>query len=581
MSSSPFNADEIVIQGVPAASGIAVGKAYVHKKVMPIIDAKRIDEEMVPVQLKLFQNAQKNLSNHWELLLQKEASKVSKAILTAQIEIISDPELTNQVEDLIKTEYHTAQQAIHKAFNKYIDLLAETGSNVMRDRMIDLTDIRDRLIETATGEENVLQTKQGDILIAREISPREVIQLSHQNVKGFVMEQGGHTSHAAIMARSMGIPAVVGAKGVIDKVKGNTSVYINGENGRVAINPADEKWEEAQKWEAERPGALERKVTLCKKPSCTADGQDFTIRANIEFPEELENARRFCAKGIGLLRTESKYMDQEEFGTIEEQVEFYENIAAETEDYPVVIRLFDVGGDKFQGAEVKENNPFLGWRGIRMLLDQRELLHRQLKAILKVANRYPGKIKILVPMVSVMDEITAVKEEIEKCRREMKEEGHTVDAEIPVGMMVEIPSAALQASYFAPKVDFLSIGTNDLTQYLLAVDRGNALISELYDQNHPAAWKVINHVIEVAQKHDTEVEVCGELASYPVAAACLVGMGARSLSMSPVSIPAVKKILRQNYLDEMQELAEKVLECEELEEVKSLFNNWQNNLTHV
>lgn len=580
-NSTESHSDEVIIQGVPASPGMAVGTVARHRRRVPDVDASHIEPDMIPRQLEVFRAARRALQQHWKGLMAQAESEDSRAILAAQVEIVDDPELTARIESYIEDEQQGAQQAIDKAFNTYIRLLSESDNDRMKDRLIDLTDIRDRLLEEAgTGPSAGPDGADGDIVVAEELSPREVIQLSHRDIRGIVMEKGGHTSHAAIIARSVAIPAVVGAKGAAGRLSDGDTVCINGESGLVIINPSEETCTQAEGMNTGRADSMEEKVALCSKPSQTSDGEPFTLRANIEFPEEMQHVEQFGADGIGLLRTESIYMDCRDFGSRDKQVELYDTIAGGIDPHPVTIRLFDVGGDKFRGEEVTENNPFLGWRGIRMLLDERELLTEQLKAILTVAGRYPDRLRILVPMVSTVGEVREVRRELERCRRELQQEGVSVDAELPLGIMVEIPSTAIQAPHFAGEVDFFSIGTNDLTQYLLAVDRGNALISGLYDQQHPALWKVISHIVKAARRHDIGVELCGELGSYPVAAACLMGLGVRQLSMSPVNIPYVKKMLVQNSYADMQQLAEQVLLADEVDEVRDLFTNWKKSIIH-
>jgi phosphotransferase system enzyme I (PtsI) len=571
--------EEIIINGVPASPGTVMGKAYLQNNAAPAVESERIEEVHISDHLNQFENACESLRGEWTKLHEQVQNDETKTIIAAQMEIIADPELAAQVKAYIKNDRFGARRSIKLAFAGYMELLAESGSKRMEGRMVDLADIRDRLMEAADPQKKEDASETGDILVAREITPREVIQLSHQQVKGFVMEQGGHTSHAAIIARSMGIPAVVGAKGTTRHINETTMVCLNGEQGLVIINPTSDGCEQARVLNEGKTDSLEEKIAICSRPSRTKDDRPFIIRANVEFPEELRHAEQFGAQGVGLLRTESIYLEQQAFGSAENQIPLYEEIAEKTGDHPLTIRLFDVGGDKFRESDVKENNPFLGWRGIRMLLDKRELLREQLKAILTVAHNHPGRIKILLPMVSTIEEVNEVKKEIENCRQHLYGQEDAGQA-VPVGMMVEIPSAAIHADQFAEHVDFFSIGTNDLTQYLLAVDRGNAFISGLYDQQHPAIWKVIDHVVRAAAKRNIEVEVCGELASYPVAAACLLGMGVGTLSMSPVSIPPVKKVLLRNSFAAMEALAEQVLLCENPEEVKSLFADWASSRHH-
>jgi phosphotransferase system enzyme I (PtsI) len=365
----------------------------------------------------------------------------------------------------------------------------------------------------------------------------------------------------------------MGVKGAAKNINGDTTIFVDGEEGIVRINPSDERYDQV-KGNGQAASAPEQRDEICSRPSFTSDGHPFAIRANVEIPNDLHRLDQCHAEGIGLLRTETIFPEQSTSGSVQEQIVFYEAFLQETGDDPVTIRLFDAGGDKVQQLEIAEDNPFLGWRGIRLLLDERDILRDQLKAVLTVAGRYPGRVKLLIPMVSAVWEVEELQYEIEACRQKMTDEGQPVDEAMPLGIMVEIPAVALQASHFAPKVDFFSIGTNDLTQYILAVDRGNAFISGLYDQRHPAVWKMIHYLFSAAQSAHTDVEICGELASDPAAAACLIGMGASGVSMTLVNIPSVKKILTEHSYKEMKKLAEDVLLCEDLEDVETLFNNF-------
>ncbi len=299
------------------------------------------------------------------------------------------------------------------------------------------------------------------------------------------------------------------------------------------------------------------------------------MQANIEFAEELTLAQKYHAQGVGLLRTESIYLSREDFENIDSQVAFYSSILKVTKPHTATIRLFDVGGDKFFEKDDREQNPFLGWRGIRMLLDQPSLLKNQLRAILQTAAKYPGRVQLLVPMVSTIEEVKKVRTLIAEVQDELKNEGIGIDPDVPLGLMVEVPSVALQADAFAKYADFLSIGTNDLTQYALAVDRGNERISVLYDQRHPAIWKLIKNTADGAQSKNIPISICGELASDPIAACCLMGMGIDILSMNAVVLPSVKQMLRSRTYVDMQQLANKVLQCETLEEVNDIFSSWE------
>ena len=570
--------DEILIQGVPASPGVAMGQAFVYTKKLPEVETDRIGKHLVSDEVTAFHSARAKLRSEWKKLLEKEEDSQSQAIISAQIEIIGDPDLASQIEEFIKDKQHRAQHAIMKAFKQYIDRLADSGTAVLADRLIDLSDIRDQLVEAIGSERPLLASKNGDILVAAEISPREVIQLSHQNIKGFVMEQGGSTSHAAIIARSVGIPAVVGAKGIMEKIEEEATICLDGQLGLVSLHPSAHTRKRVKERRARETHTLEEQLKICSKRSATKDGNPFVLRANVEFVEELDNVRQFNAEGVGLLRTESVYLNHEQFGSTKKQAAFYDKVLTRTDSAPVVIRLFDVGGDKFQAVKVTENNPFLGWRGIRMLLDERDILREQLRAVLITSGKHLGRVKLLVPMVGNLKEIRALKQEIQNCREQLLEEGYEVDDDIALGIMVEIPSVAIQAEHFAGEVDFFSIGTNDLTQYILAVDRGNALISKLYNQAHPAMWNLINYITDVAEENNIPVDVCGELAAHPAAAACLLGLGVSSLSMSPINIPSVKQLLLDCTRHDLQRLATDVLASKDVDEINAVFSNWKDRL---
>ncbi len=568
--------EEIFLQGIPTSPGIAIGLAYIFTPKRPKISVNRIEEHIVNDQLTLWQQTRNKLDEEWSQLKGRQTDEKSKNILATHIEIIRDPELSERIKKLIEDKRYAISQAITTAFDEFIDLFTKTGSPVITNRRVDLSDIRDRLIELVDNDNKWNHEKSGEIVVAENISPREIIQLSHQGIKGIVMEQGGSSSHAAIIARSIGIPAVVGAKGATQYIQNDTSICLDGKRGVVIVNPKSATLNRFKKMVRGQTMNLDEKKNICKKLSKTQDGHSFTLRANIEFPEELTHFDQCKAEGIGLLRTESIYLNRDQFGSRQNQQVFYDSILDNTGNEPVTIRLFDVGGDKFQNRNISESNPFLGWRGIRMLLDERELLREQLTAILAAAGKHPGRVKLLLPMVTMLSEIDEVKKEIKSCQRQLIEEGYSVDRDIPLGIMVEIPNVAIQAAHFAKKVDFFSIGTNDLIQYLLAVDRGNVRLSHLYNQNHPAMWQIINKTVNAAHEHKIKVEVCGELASYPVSAACLLGYGVDGLSMTPTSIPHVKQLLTARSFNEMKNLAQRVKLCITPKDVETLFKNWKN-----
>ncbi|HYW35655.1 MAG TPA: phosphoenolpyruvate--protein phosphotransferase [Balneolaceae bacterium] len=579
--SQPTSLEEITIQGVPASPGRVAGKAIVQINEGPDINTSHISDEETAEQIKRFRKASRTLRRRWTRLKKEEKLQASKDILAVQIAVISDPELLKEVQEFIKEDHYSVQGAVKEAFSKYINLLSTAASERMQSRMVDLADIRDSLIKAIEGQKEPSQKNGGDIVVAEELSPREVVELSRSDIKGLVTEKGGDTSHAAIIARSMGIPMVVGVQGITGYIDtdGNTRIFIDGASGLVTINPAEKTYGQLDEHEDSQAPSSSDSEKICRSPSVTSDGRRFTIRANVELADELDRYNHYCADGIGLLRTESIFPTKQEEHSLQRQINFYEQFLQKTNEQVVTIRLFDRSSEQFE-ENLGKDDALLGWRGIRMLLNERTILKDQLMAILTVAGRHPGRVKMLIPMVSCLKEINKIENEILRCQKQLAARSKPVDENIPLGMMIEIPSAAIQTSLFAEKIDFFSVGTNDLTQYLLAVNRGNAFLSDWYDQRHPAVWKIINDVLEGAGQKDKKVEICGELAGYPAAAASLIGMGVSALSISPVGIPQVKSLLTHRSYKEMKSLAKKVLHCEELQEIKALFNNWKRTDTH-
>lgn len=565
---------ELELKGAPASAGSVIGKAIIYKKKEFDIQSSTITKEEVLDHINEFKKARIQMESELQSLQEDSNSDEASDIIDAQIEMVNDPELADNIEKLIKEDLYSAEFAVQRAFDDYIRLMNNSDSPQIRERSIDVSDIRDRLLEYINKENESPGIESGCIVVTNDLSPREVINLTKYQISGIIMDRGGVTSHAAIIARSLGIPAIVGAKNATDSIDKEQKVAMNGDSGKIFVNPSSvtlRRFKETIKENREREEKLSE---VLDKSSETLDGHEFILRANIEFPEELEQVRAVKAAGVGLLRSESLYMGKENFEDLAKQKDFYSSIMEGTGSDPVIIRLFDAGGDKILDEKQKEQNPFLGWRGIRLLLDNRKLLREQLEAILTVAGSYPGRVKILVPMITIVEELGKLNEEIKSVQQKLKSEGVNIDEDVPVGIMVEVPSVALKIDKFSEMVDFLSIGTNDLTQYVLAVDRGNELIADIYDQRHPAVWELINMIAKSATAHDKQITVCGELASDPISAACMLGMGINDLSMAPSKIAGVKSLLVAKSHEEMKTLAEEVLDCSTTAEVNNLFKSW-------
>ncbi len=562
---------EISIKGLSGSNGIAIGSVLVLDKKKRKVQPKKIKSDTILSHLKRYAKSKEKFLNELDDLTENLDNKTA-SILETQKHIASDIEIEKRVNTSIEVDQYSVDFAIYKVFNEFIERLKESGSELFQQRIIDIENIRDRLIDLSCEDEQKLEIEKGAILIVKEISPTDLVTFYEKGVKALVMDKGGVTSHAAIIAQSLNLPCIVSAKEAVNTASSSKHAILDATNGELILDPEKQTLDKFKK-EIRRLQKETKTKDILKKPSFTKDGIEFHLRANIEFTQELNLAKEFGAEGIGLLRTEALLYGGITKKSEAEQDKFYEEILSQTEG-PVVIRLFDVGGDKLNFHTPDEDNPFLGWRGIRMLLDEEEMFRGQLRSILKVAGKYPGQVKILVPMISMVEEIRLVKEKIAQLKSDLVNEKLTVDDSIPLGIMIEVPSAALLADHLAKEVDFFSIGTNDLTQYTLAVDRGNEQICTLYQQNHPSVLKLIKMTYKAAKENKIEISVCGELAGDEIGAACLLGMGITDLSMSPSHLPKVKELLINRSFEDLSRFSKAVLSCSTTAEIKHLYNNW-------
>lgn len=540
-----------VIKGISANSGIAIGKVVCidnkGRKVHPNI----ITESEVEVHLKAFRNGR-------ELLVQELSGMLdyldpsSSAIIETQKQIVLDSEVERRVESIIKDELLSGDYAIYKTFCDFIERLKESGSELFRQRIVDLENLRDRFIDIICKDEQGVTIEKGTILVTKELSPTELVALHSEGLIGLVMERSGVTSHAALIAQSLEIPCIVSAKNATAKAL-NTTGVLDGKEGLLILDPEEELLDTYKAKLQKLKNTQKRLLKNISEPSHTKSGTEFFLSANVEFESELTQLKKYNASNIGLLRTEGLIFSNRI--AFQEQIKFYESVLSSTDGW-VTFRLFDVGGDKLSDKIPEEANPFLGWRGIRMLLDEKHLLETQLKALLICAGKNKGRVKILVPMISVEEEILQLKQVISELQNYLVHSGHAIDEDIALGAMIEVPSAALNAENLAKHLDFMSIGTNDLTQYTMAVDRGNEKICSLYQQYHPSLWKLIKITSEAASKTNTEITVCGELAGNVLGGCGLFGLGIKNLSMISNAIPKVKEELISHSDSEFIELAE-------------------------
>jgi len=545
----------MTISGIGVSPGIAIGKAHVIKKQAVVLTSiLLLNDEEITIAIEKFDNAVAVSVTEVETMMSSHnASQGSEGleILEAHIELLSDPQIREDVMEKIKTERKNVNDAVIEVMQAAVEIFKSMDNDYMSARAADIEDIGNRLVKNLASDiEASHEYEAGTIIIAEDLAPSDAISMDITKIAGFATQIGGKTSHAAIIAKSRGIPAVVGCGVDLKSVQDGDSLILDGQSGCIIINPGKELIENFETKRESWVKELNLLKSLKDTSANTADGTEIHLLANIADSAEMENALEFGAQGSGLFRTEFLFLGRNDFPSEEEQFEFYKAVALKAKGKPVTVRTLDIGGDKqlpyFNFPE--EQNPFLGYRAIRLCLDRKDIFITQLKAILR-ASAF-GKLKIMFPMIATMNEIQAAKAVLKEAMQMLKDQGVSFDNDIKIGIMIEIPSAAVIADLLAKEVDFFSIGTNDLTQYTLAVDRMNEKIKDLYDPFDPGVLRLITNVIEQGHKNQIEVGMCGELAGDPRATLLLLGMGLKEFSMSALSIPVIKnKIIKTNLAD--------------------------------
>lgn len=498
------------------------------------------------------------------------------AIFEGHIMLLEDEELEQEIIALIKDSKMTADAAAHEVVEGQAKALEELDDEYLKERAADVRDIGKRLLMNILGMTIVdLSAIQDEvILVATDLTPSETAQLNLNKVLGFITDLGGRTSHTSIMARSLELPAIVGTSDVTKQVKNGDFLILDAVNNKIYVNPTAEIVEELKAVQNQYVSEKNELVKLKDLPAITLDGHQVEVCANIGTVRDIAGAERNGAEGVGLYRTEFLFMDRDAFPTEEEQFQAYKAVAEGMGSQAVIVRTMDIGGDKdlpYMDLP-KEENPFLGWRAIRICLDRKEILHAQLRAILR-ASAF-GKLRIMFPMVISVEEVRELKAELEMLKTQLREEGKAFDETIEVGVMVETPAAATIARHLAKEVDFFSIGTNDLTQYTLAVDRGNELISHLYNPMSPSVLTLIKQVIDASHAEGKWTGMCGELAGDERATLLLLGMGLDEFSMSSISIPRIKKIIRNSNFEDVKALADEALNQPTAEDLMNVVNKF-------
>jgi len=566
------------IEGIAASPGIAIGKAYLVDSESVAIVKKKIAKEELPLEVARFEEALIKTRSAILKIKKKVTDELGPEhgqIFDAHLLVLEDKSLIEEVISTLRKERYSVEYVFSRVLNKYIKAFKKIDDEYLKERLSDIQDVGKRILNNLLGgyRKALRNLKDKVIIVAYDLSPSDTVLMQKDKIQAFVTDIGGKTSHTAIMARSLEIPAIVGLEKATQKISNNETIIVDGNNGLVIINP-DKKTLEKYKKSKKNITILQRELLKIKDlPAQTKDGHRVQLSANIEFPEELPSVISHGAEGIGLYRTEYFYMNRNDLPSEDEQFEAYKKVAQRLNPHPVVIRTMDLGGDKFisQFQVPREINPFLGWRAIRFSLAQPDIFKTQLRAALRASAH--GNIKIMYPMISGIEELKQANKILEQCKKELINKGVKFNKNLEVGAMIEIPSAAITADVLAKEVNFFSIGTNDLIQYSLAVDRANEKIAYLYNPAHPAVLKLIKYVIEAGHKQYIWVGMCGEMAADPPMALILLGLGLDEFSASPLAVPLVKKIIRSVTLKDAKKIAEEALKLPSGEKIKRFVEN--------
>ena len=568
-----------MISGILASPGIAFGKALLLKEDEIVINRKKITDDQVDQEVQRFLDGRSKAAEQLQAICVKAGETFGEekaAIFEGHIMLLEDEELEQEIIDLIKKDHVTADAAAHSVVEGQAKALEELDDEYLKERAADVRDIGKRLLQNILGLHIVDLSAIADesILVAKDLTPSETAQLNLKKVLGFITDLGGRTSHTSIMARSLELPAIVGTGNVTATVKNGDFLIIDGVNNKIYVNPTDDVQEELKAIQTQYLSEKHELAKLKDLPAITLDGHQVEVCANIGTVRDVAGAERNGAEGVGLYRTEFLFMDRDSLPSEEEQFQAYKAVAEAMGSQAVIVRTMDIGGDKdlpYMNLP-KEENPFLGWRAIRIAMDRKEILHAQLRAILRASSF--GKLRIMFPMIISVEEVRFLKAELEMLKAQLREEGKAFDESIEVGIMVETPASAVIARHLAKEVDFFSIGTNDLTQYTLAVDRGNDLISHLYNPMTPSVLGLIKQVIDASHAEGKWTGMCGELAGDERATLLLLGMGLDEFSMSAISIPSIKKIIRNTNFEDAKALAEQALAQPTAEDLMNLVNKF-------
>jgi len=572
MSDRPQKGEK-TLHGIAVSDGVCRGKILVLHRARHIIARREIAAGEIAAETSRFE---KSLVQTRQQILEVQRKVVENLgakeadIFEAHLLMLEDHALVGEVIRRVNEEKVNAEYAFHVVAERYAEALLAANDEYLRERAADMRDLASRVLDNLLEVKDALDLhhlNEPCILVSHDLSPSTTAQLNKQFVLGFATDIGGKTSHTAIMARSLGIPAIVGLQTATQELDSGDYALLDGYNGTIIVNPTDQTLFEYGQLAKIKASLDEKLREIRSQPAVTLDGQPIHLSANIEDQNDIEAVLASGAEGVGLFRTEFLYINRDSLPTEEEQFKVYREVATALKPNSIIIRTLDLGGDKFAShlQLAKEINPFLGWRAIRFCLAQPELFRAQLRAILRASAE--GNLKMMYPMISGLDELAQANALVEKCKDELRAEGKLFDPNLPIGAMIEIPSAALIARALAQRAKFFSIGSNDLIQYTLAADRTNERVSHLYEPTHPAILQLIKTTVDASHEHGVWTGVCGEIAGDPVLTPLLIGLGVDELSAAPSVVPQVKYIIRRLKLSEARALAEFALQCESPSEI--------------
>jgi phosphotransferase system enzyme I (PtsI) len=554
-------------QGVAASPGIAFAPIHVFSIDTDDVVHYHIDPAHVPDEIARFESGL--IQTRAQILeMQQQIAEAIGAkdagIFDAHLLVVEDQTLIDEVLRRLEAEHCNVEYAFQEVANRYVESLSKIDDPYLRERALDIQDVSRRVIRNLQGKSPrpFLSVNEAHILVAHNLTPSDTATMNREQVRGFALDLGSRTSHTAIMARSLGIPAVVGLHDATEKLETGAPALIDGYHGLLIIHPSEETLREYEELEREKGALAARLTTLRETKSTTRDGRHVVLSANIELPDEVDAVLANGAEGVGLYRTEFLYLNQPALPTEEDQFEIYRRVAQRLAPNPLIIRTLDLGGDKLSdNIEIgDELNPFLGWRAIRFCLENLGIFKTQLRAILRASTG--ANVKIMFPMISGLGEAQRGLEIVEECKAELRGEGHAFDENLEVGIMVEVPSAAILADRIAKQVDFFSIGTNDLIQYAVAIDRTNERVAHLYEPSHPSVVRLLKMVTDAAHANDIWVGVCGEMAGEVLFTPLLLGLGMDELSAGATIVPRVKSAVQALAMTECQKLVEEILELD-------------------